>query len=47
VRDKKHSNEILIGHILLKETLCCHESIKSYVISIKTIPQLIEILDHF
>lgn len=44
VRDKKHPNGILIGLTLLKKVLCCHESIRSSMISIGAIPQLIEIL---
>lgn len=44
VRDKKHQNGILIGLTLLKKVLSCHESIRSSLISIGAIPQLIEIL---
>ncbi|KAK7310763.1 hypothetical protein RJT34_08476 [Clitoria ternatea] len=45
VRDKKHSNGVLTGLILLK-AICSHESvrIRSSLISIGAIPQLIELL---
>lgn len=44
VRDKKHPIGVLNGLILLKTVLCSHESVRSSVIKIGAIPQLIEIL---
>ncbi|XP_027332333.1 U-box domain-containing protein 30-like [Abrus precatorius] len=43
VRDKKHPTGVLTGLILLK-AICSHESVRSSVISLGAIPQLIELL---
>ncbi|KAJ1377866.1 Zinc finger, RING/FYVE/PHD-type [Sesbania bispinosa] len=43
VRDKKHPTGVLTGLILLK-AICSHESVRSSVVSIGAIPQLIELL---
>lgn len=43
VKDKRHPNGVLAGLCLLK-TVCSHEPIRSSVVSIGAVPQLIEIL---
>ncbi|XP_061367851.1 U-box domain-containing protein 30-like [Gastrolobium bilobum] len=43
VRDKKHPTGVLTGLILLK-AICSYESVRSSVISIGAVPQLIELL---
>ncbi|KAK7291044.1 hypothetical protein RIF29_05905 [Crotalaria pallida] len=43
VRDKKNPSGVLIGLILLK-AICSHESVRSSVVSIGAIPQLINLL---
>ncbi|XP_057426942.1 U-box domain-containing protein 30-like isoform X2 [Lotus japonicus] len=44
VRDKKHPTGVLTGLILLKAICSSHESVRSSVISIGAVPQLIELL---
>lgn len=43
VRDKKHPTGVLTGLILLK-AICSHESVRSSVVSIGAVPQLIKLL---
>ncbi|KAJ1430377.1 Zinc finger, RING/FYVE/PHD-type [Sesbania bispinosa] len=43
IRDQKHPNGVLTGLILLK-IICSHESVRSSVVSIGTVAQLIELL---
>jgi hypothetical protein len=43
VKDKRHPNGVFAGLSLLK-TVCSHESVRSSVVSIGTIPQLVELL---
>jgi hypothetical protein len=42
VKDRRHPNEVLAGLSLLK-TVCSHEPVRSSVVSIGAIPQLVEI----
>ncbi|KAK7311388.1 hypothetical protein RJT34_09503 [Clitoria ternatea] len=44
VRDKKHPKGVLTGLILLKIIICSRESVRSSVVSIGAVPQLIELL---
>ncbi|XP_050364197.1 U-box domain-containing protein 30-like [Argentina anserina] len=43
VRDKRHTKGVLPGLSLLK-TICSHESVRSSVVSVGTVPQLVELL---
>ncbi|QHN88147.1 hypothetical protein HN51_042252 [Arachis hypogaea] len=47
IRDKKHPNGVLIGLKLLKSICSSYESVRSSVVSIGTIPQLIELLPNW
>ncbi|XP_062028923.1 U-box domain-containing protein 30-like [Rosa rugosa] len=43
VKDKRHSKRVLPGLSLLK-TICSHESVRSSVVSVGTVPQVVELL---
>lgn len=45
VRDRRHQNGVLSGLRLLK-LICSHEQVRSSIVSIGTVPQLVEVLPH-
>lgn len=45
VRDRRHQNGVLSGLRLLK-LICSHEQVRSSIVSIGTVPQLVQVLPH-
>lgn len=45
VRDRRHQNGVLSGLRLLK-LICSHEQVRRSIVSIGTVPQLVEVLPH-
>lgn len=45
VRDRRHQNGVLSGLRLLK-LICSHEQVRSSIVSIGSVPQLVEVLPH-
>lgn len=45
IRDRRHQNGVLSGLRLLK-LICSHEQVRSSIVSIGTVPQLVEVLPH-
>ncbi|KAI5655169.1 hypothetical protein M9H77_32356 [Catharanthus roseus] len=45
VKDKRHQNGVLSGLRLLK-LICSHEPVRNSILSIGTVPQLVEVLPH-
>ncbi|TXG52556.1 hypothetical protein EZV62_021725 [Acer yangbiense] len=43
LKDKRHQNCVLVGLCLLK-TICSHESVRKSLVSIRAVPQLVELL---